>query len=45
MDKCYLVKPNSTDENAIYDLMEKWKIFGGRMNPGWLWHFDGNYSK
>lgn len=24
MNKYYLVKPNSTDENAIYDLMEKW---------------------
>ncbi|SJZ93976.1 GNAT family N-acetyltransferase [Anaerorhabdus furcosa] len=43
MNKCCLVKPNSTDENAIHNLMERWKIFGGRMNPGLLWHFDGNY--
>lgn len=41
----YLVKPDFNDEKAVSSMILKWKSFGGRMNPGLLRNFDGDYKK
>ena len=42
-EQYYLEKPNKSDEDAVKLLTAKWKTFGGRMNPGLLREFNGNY--
>jgi len=44
-EQYYLEKPNKSDEDAMKFLTAKWKTFGGRMNPGLLRAFNGNYSE
>jgi predicted acetyltransferase len=41
----YLVKPLKSDEDAVKLLTAKWQAFGGRMNPGLLRSFAGNFSE
>lgn len=45
MNRCYLEKPGPADEKAVTDLIVKWRAFGGRMNPGLLRRFGGNYPE
>lgn len=45
IEQYYLEKPNKYDEEAVQRLITKWKTFGGRMNPGLLRDFNGNYSE
>jgi len=45
VEQYYLEKPNKSDEEAVEILTAKWKTFGGRMNPGLLRCFNGNYSE
>lgn len=44
-EQYYLGKPGKPDEEAVQSLTAKWKAFGGRMNPGLLRGFNGNYSE
>jgi len=43
VEKYYLEKPQKSDEEAVKLLIAKWRVFGGRMNPGLLRCFNGNY--
>ncbi len=45
MNKHYLVKPMLSDEQAIIHLLESWHAFGGRLNPGLLHSYAGDFSK
>lgn len=45
MEEYYLEKPCNSDEEAVRLLTDKWRLFGGRMNPGLLRHFTGNYTE
>ena len=45
MEEYYLEKPCNSDEEAVRLLTDKWRLFGGRMNPGLLRHFTGNYME
>jgi hypothetical protein len=45
MEEYYLEKPCNSDEEAVRFLTDKWRLFGGRMNPGLLRHFTGNYTE
>lgn len=45
MDQYYLENPDKSDEDAVKLLIAKWQAFGGRMNPGLLRGFNGNYSE
>jgi len=45
MKSFHLEKPSETDENAVASVYKKWKQFGGRMNPGLLRLFNGNYQE
>lgn len=44
-EQYYLERPCKSDEDAVKLLTAKWRVFGGRMNPGLLRHFNGNYSE
>lgn len=44
-EQYYLKKPDKADEKAVKRLTDKWHAFGGRMNPGLLRAFQGNYSE
>jgi predicted acetyltransferase len=44
-EQYYLVKPLKSDEEAVKLLTDKWQAFGGRMNPGLLRSFTGNFSE
>ncbi len=44
-EQYYLEKPGKSDEDAVKLLTDKWKAFGGRMNPGLLREFNGSYSE
>lgn len=45
MEEYYLIKPQQSDEKAVTELITKWNAFGGRMNPGLLTHFEGDYTE
>lgn len=45
VEQYYLEKPYKSDEDAVKLLIAKWRAFGGRMNPGLLRRFTGNYSE
>lgn len=45
IEQYYLEKPNNSDEDAVKLLTAKWRAVGGRMNPGLLRCFNGNYSE
>ena len=45
MNEFYLTKPTAADEAAVVELTAEWRAFGGRMNPGLLRRFDGDYAK
>lgn len=38
-----LSRPTAADAPAVAELVEKWRAFGGRMNPGLLRAYDGDY--
>ncbi len=44
-EEYYLKKPCNSDEEAVRLLTDKWRLFGGRMNPGLLRQFTGNYTE
>ena len=44
-EEYYLEKPNQSDEAVLDQLMERWRTVGGRMNPGILRKYNGNYSE
>ncbi len=44
MEEYKLVRPNIADEIEMNQLMKKWRDFGGRINPGVLKNYDGDYS-
>lgn len=44
-EEYYLEKPCKSDEEAVRLLTDKWRLFGGRMNPGLLRQFTGNYTE
>jgi predicted acetyltransferase len=39
-----LTRPAAADAAAVAELVEDWRAFGGRMNPGLLRAYDGDYS-
>jgi len=41
----YLVKPSLQHKGDFIEMMHEWKEHGGRINPGVLKKFQGNYSK
>lgn len=45
VEQYYFEKPGKSDEDAVKLLTAKWQAFGGRMNPGLLRRFNGNYSE
>ena len=44
MEEYKLVRPDILDEVEMDRLMKKWKDFGGRINPGILKRYNGDYS-
>lgn len=44
MEEYKLVRPNISDGIEMDRLIKKWKNFGGRMNPGILKKYNGNYN-
>lgn len=45
IEQYYLEEPNNSDEDAMKLLTARWRTYGGRMNPGLLRRFNGNYSE
>ena len=45
MDEPYLVEPCQDDAEAIDELCRSWRAFGGRMNPGLLRRYDGDFDE
>lgn len=45
MEQYYLTKPKILDEKAVQLLTTKWKVFGGRINPGLLRHYNCDYKE
>lgn len=44
LHKLYLVEPSMDDASAAVHMMDRWRAYGGRINPGLLRRMDGNYS-
>lgn len=42
-EQYFLEKPHQSDEDSVKHLIAKWQAFGGRINPGLLRGFNGNY--
>ncbi|MDD3242415.1 MAG: GNAT family N-acetyltransferase [Eubacteriales bacterium] len=45
MDDCFLKRPEAGDEDAVKEMLQTWRAYGGRMNPGLLRRFDGDYPR
>lgn len=41
----YLIEPSMEDANAAIHMMDKWRAYGGRINPGLLRKMGNDYSK
>lgn len=44
MEGCCLIKPGPADAGAVDALAKKWRAFGGRMHPGLLRAYEGDYG-
>jgi predicted acetyltransferase len=40
-----VVRPNSSHGKALENMMKEWRTFGGRINPGKLRKYNGNYEE
>lgn len=40
-----IIKPNQTHGQALDQMMKEWRAFGGRINPGKLRKYNGQYSE
>jgi predicted acetyltransferase len=41
----YLEKPIRTDSKAMDSMMSEWRKYGGRMNPGLIRSYNGNFDE
>ena len=44
-EQYYLAAPDISDEEAVAQLTKIWRSIGGRMNPGILWKYNGDYCE